>query len=290
MIQFNMVRYHKKKYPSYIPLNLEEVAGHFDIENIFPTSPYSLHTEYSYGKRIFKNALLEKYSEIIKANKNGVPQLWKNEMWAKMFAEFLIEFTNGIQEPDVIEIHPPFNDYMGSIKDFIKVYKVFENVIKNKYAKTKIHIENRCGSIYCGGQFLISTVPQMKELCQYIESDNLKLHIALDIPQLYTSHHVTPKKCDGITVLLHELKEIRQYIDGVHLWGKRISKGRRIAHCGNFDTYFNYDMKLKKAFLDSLRRLFDDNQIRNLVLEVNSQNEDLFSIIEDLNKAGFTYI
>ena len=49
VILFKMVRYHQKKYPSYIPLHLEEVAGHFDVRRVFPTLPYSLHTEYSYS-------------------------------------------------------------------------------------------------------------------------------------------------------------------------------------------------------------------------------------------------
>lgn len=290
MAQFKMVQYPRKAYPAYIPIHLEEVAGHFDIKTVSPVLPYSLHTEYSYGKRLFKNDVLKKYPEIIRANKNSVPQLWKSKKWARMFAEYLINITNGIHEPDVIEIHPPFNDYLDSIKDFVEIYKVFENIIKNRYTQTKIHIENRCGSIYQGGQFLISTAPQIKELCQYIESDALNLCIALDIPQLYTAHKVTPKKCDGITILLKEMKEVRQYIGGVHIWGKTLLNGKRIAHCGNLDTYFNYNYILKQDFIDSLEALFDDNQTRNLVLEVNSQNEDLLSIIDDLNKAGFVYV
>ena len=34
VILFKMVRYHQKKYPSYIPLHLEEVAGHFDVKRV----------------------------------------------------------------------------------------------------------------------------------------------------------------------------------------------------------------------------------------------------------------
>lgn len=289
MVQFHMVKYHKQTYPPNIPLHLEEVAGHFDIKKVCPDSSYSLHTEYSYGSRLFKNALLQKYPEIIQANKNGVPMLWKNKTWAEKFAEFLIELTKPVHAPKVIEIHPPFNDYMESIEEFIETYKVFEEIIKNTFTQTNIQIENRCGSKYYGGQFLISTVFQIKELCQHIASENLSLRIALDIPQLYTAHQVTPKKCDGITELLHALKEVRQYIGGVHIWGKTLSNGRRIAHCGNLDTYFN-NKALKQAFLDALHQLFNDNQTRNLVLEVNSSNKDLLSIMQDLDSAGFTYL
>ncbi len=290
MAQFHMVKYHKKTYPPYIPLHLEEVAGHFDIRSIHPQLPYSLHTEYSYGKRLFQNAFLKKYPDIIQANTNGVPQLWKNKTWAKQFAAFLIDLTSGKGEPAVIEIHPPFDDYIDSIQEFVDIYKIFERTITAQYPHTCIHIENRCGSIYPAGQFLISTVSQIKELCRSIESEHLQLSIALDIPQLYTAHQVTPRKSDGITELLHECQEVRHHIGGVHIWGKTLSNGRRIAHNGNLDTYFHYNMPLKQAFLEALQQLFDDHQIRNLVLEVNSQNEDVLQIIKDLEQAGFVYI
>jgi hypothetical protein len=47
------VKYGKKNYPSPIEANICEIAGNFDVKEISPTSPYSLHTEYSYGKRAF---------------------------------------------------------------------------------------------------------------------------------------------------------------------------------------------------------------------------------------------
>ena len=290
VILFKMVRYHQKKYPSYIPLHLEEVAGHFDVRRVFPTLPYSLHTEYSYGKRTFQSELIQKYPEIVRANQDGIPQLWKNEVWAESFAAFLMELTKNMPAPSVIEIHPPFHDYVGSMREFIEIYQVFETQIKSRWQETDILIENRCGSRYRGGRFLISTAPQIKELCAWIESEHLKLRIAFDIPQLYTAHQVTPKRSYEICALLEKLKEIRQYIGGVHIWGKRTSHSRRISHCGDLNTYFNNDMQLKAAFLDSLGRLFSDNQVRNLVLEVNSHSEDLCSIIEDLNKAGVSYV
>ena len=290
MIQFKMVRYHRKEYPSYIPLEMEEAAGHFDAAVPRPALPYSLHTEYSYGARTFKNSLLKKYPEIAAANKGGVPQLWKSEAWAEMFAQFLIDLTRHTRAPDVIEIHPPFQDYMGSIKDFVNIYKVFETAIRSRYEKVRIHLENRCGSLYQGGAFLISTAGQLKELCSCIESARLSLRIALDIPQLYTAHRVTPGKSHEICRLLDEAAEMRPYLDGVHIWGKTLANGRRIAHCGDLNTYFNHDMALKGAFLAALGRLFNDSRTRNLVLEVNSSSDDLVSIIEDLRQAGFTYV
>lgn len=290
MIYFNMVSYHGKRYPSSIPLHLEEIAGHFDVKALCPKLPYSLHTEYSYGARAFSSPLLYKYPELVWANRNGIPQLWKNKIWAKSFAQFILDFTSGLPAPKVIEIHPPFNDYVGSVKEFIDIYMVFEDIIKSRYSKTDIHLENRCGSRYSDGLFLISTLPQIKELCGYIAGANLSLRIALDIPQLYTAHQVSPKRHSGITALLNESHEIRPYIGGVHIWGKALSKNRRLAHVGDLNSYFNNNMVFKKEFLHALSQLFDDDHVRNLVLEVNSQNEDLLSIINDLNSAGFTYL
>jgi len=92
------------------------------------------------------------------------------------------------------------------------------------------------------------------------------------------------------TDLLNNLITIRQYIYGVHLWGKRMyGKGRLVAHCGDFNSYFYNDSTLKTDFLSALSELFDDEICRNLVLEVNSGASDLASIIDDLYIAGFRY-
>lgn len=291
MAIFQMIKYHKQQYPSNIPLRIEEVAAHFDVKSINPRMQYSLHTEYSYGKRDFINKNLDGLDSIVSANKKGVPQLWKNKEWAKEFAEFIIRGTKEFPEPKAIEIHPPFDDYTANIEDFISIYKLFEDIIKNTYSNTEIHIENRCGSIYSGGKFIISSLPQIIKLCGLIEKENLKLKMAFDIPQLYTAHLVSPSKKQLITELLKEAKYIRKYIGGVHLWGKGLSaNGRKISHYGDFNTYFNHDLKLKDDFLYSLGELFNDGVCRNLVLEVNSNNDDNLSIIKDLDSAGFKYI
>ena len=290
MVIFNMVKYNKKIYPSEIPIHIEEISAHFDVTDICHSMPYSLHTEYSYGERNFKNRFLKNYPDIIQANKNGIPQLWKDKIWARMFADFLIDLADKQGNPETVEIHPPFNDYIDNLKVFVEIYKVFEYRIKSKFPETKIQIENRCGSIYRDGKFLISNSDHIIELCQYIAKENLSLRIALDIPQVYTAHQVTPRSYSKITTILENLQGIRKYIGGVHLWGKTLSNGRRIAHCGTLDTYFNYDMQLKESFLKALHSLFSDSQIRNLVLEVNSKNQDLISIINDLSKAQFIYV
>jgi hypothetical protein len=111
MAVFEMVKYHKQKYPADIPLKIEEVAAHFDVSKISGTLGYSLHTEYSYGKRRFDSQAIATYPSIIAAQKDGVPQLWKSEQWAKEFAQFIIGLVKEGPHPRVIEVHPPFKDY-----------------------------------------------------------------------------------------------------------------------------------------------------------------------------------
>ncbi len=286
---FQMVKYHRLRYPLSIPLHLEEIAGHFDIRAIQPDMPYSLHTEYSFKKRGFCNRHLLQYPEITRSHQAGIPQLWKNARWASEFAEFITDLTGG-KAPDTIEIHPPFEDYTPHIQAFIERYRVFEDAIKTVFPKTQLQIENRCGSQYKSGRFRISTVSEIRDLCEQIEKSGLRLRIALDIPQLYTAHGVSSNRNKGVTNLLDELKDIRFYIGGVHIWGKGLVNGRRQAHCGDLNTYFYGDTSLKREFLGALRALFGDNQVRHLVLEVNSGNEDLLSILRDLDTAGFLYI
>lgn len=291
MALFKMVKYHRREYPPSIPINIEEIAGHFDVKSTNSTMDYSIHTEYSYGKRKFLNKNLAMLDLIVSSNKKGVPQLWKCETWAEEFAKFILRQTRGLSQPKVIEIHPPFDDYVEGIKSFILIYKLFEDIIKNEYPNTEIHIENRSGSIYSGGKFVISNLQQLMDLCEQIEKYNLKLKVAFDIIQLYTAHSISLNKKDLITKLLNDATNIRKYIGGVHLWGKKLSKnGRKIAHYGDLNSYFNYDFNLKYEFISTLGELFNDNVCRNLVLEVNSSNNDILSIIEDLSAANFKYI
>ena len=110
MTVFEMVKYHGQTYPREIPLRVEEVAGHFDIERINHSLRYSLHTEYSYGKRKFESGLISSFPALAEAQKNGGPQLWKNKERASQFADFVFALA-GDDAPAVIEVHTPFNDY-----------------------------------------------------------------------------------------------------------------------------------------------------------------------------------
>ena len=83
---------------------------------------------------------------------------------------------------------------------------------------------------------------------------------------------------------------IREYFGSVHLWGKGSYNGRsNVAHHGNFDTWFR-ESDIKKEFLALISERFDDDVVRYMVLEVNSNNSDLISIINDLKSIDFSFV
>lgn len=287
MAIFEMIKYHSQEYPADISLAIEECAAHFDITNVKATLEHSLHTEYSYGKRKYESDLIRQFPSIMNAQKNGVPQLWKSEQWALEFAEFIFALAND-KAPKVIEIHPPFADY-ATFDSFLNCYKVFEGAILERFPATQILIENRCGSVYKGGKFLISRLHEVENLCNLIDQNNLHLKIAYDVPQIYTAHNV--KRPEQYIELLQKTVSLRQQIGGVHLWGKRKAEsGRLVSHCGDLTSYFAGDMDLKAQFLQAFNACFDDGVVRKMVLEINSGNDDMLSVISDLKESGVVFI
>lgn len=287
MTVFEMIKYHKHQYPDAIPIRMEEVAAHFDINQVFGKLDWSLHTEYSFAKRKFNGTLITEFPEIISAQKNGIPQLWKSEAWAYQFADFIVKLTKESSRLQVIEIHPPFDDYTD-IRRFISIYSVFEERIKAFYPQVEILIENRCGSYYSGGKFIISKQGDLEELCNIIDRHNLTLRIAYDVPQIYTAHNAVSEK--DYTNLLQQAKDVRAFISGVHLWGKGPRQGkRRVSHCGDLSSYFENET-LKRSFLQAFHDCFCDDIPRKMVLEVNSGNQDLLSIIDDLWSVDVRFI
>ena len=245
---------------------------------------FSLHTEYSYGKRNFSTNLISSCPIIRSCNKKGVPQLWFSEEWAKEFAYFIKQLCEE-NVPEIIEIHPPFSDYTSSLKDFIVRYKEFEQEISSCYPFTKILIENRSGSTYSEGKFIVSKGREMRELSELIYKHNLILKITLDLPQLLTSYG-GPQNLneESLHNVLERQNELAPFIKGIHLWGKkRSNKGRLVAHSGDLTTYFE-DNNKKEIFLNWLYVFLNDGTQRYFVPEVNSSNEDLRSIIDDLEK------
>ena len=74
--QFIFVEYNSVKYPDGYHSDIKEVAAHFDKDIIEVSEKYSLHTEYSYGKRKFDTELISKFPALVETHKDGVPQLW----------------------------------------------------------------------------------------------------------------------------------------------------------------------------------------------------------------------
>ena len=287
MAVFEMIKYHNQVYPSNIPLRTVECSANFDVTSIDADLALSLHTEYSYGKRKLDSDIISKFPAIVAAQKDGIPQLWKNEEWAYEFAHFIFALA-GEKNPEIIEVHPPFKDYCN-FDSFINNYIVFEQLILERYPNVAILIENRCGSVYNGGSFLISKNQDVETLCDYIIENNLRLKVAYDIPQIYTAHNI--KKPEQYIELLKQVEKFREQIGGVHLWGKRKSEtGRKVAHCGDLNTYFDNDNQIKTAFLKEFNNVFSDGIIRKMVLEVNSGNNDLLSIVEDLLSTNVEFV
>lgn len=287
MAIFEMVKYHNQEYPPDIPLRIAECSANFDISSVSSELELSLHTEYSYGKRKLDSELITRFPTIVSAHRDGVPQLWKDEQWAREFAEFIFLLAED-RVPTVIEVHPPFGDYT-SFDGFVQIYKVFEQLVIARYPEIILLIENRCGSVYHGARFLVSKSQEIEALCNRIAQSNLRLKIAYDVPQIYTSHNV--KKPAQYTALLEQAVGFREYIGGVHLWGKKKSEtGRKVAHCGDLNSYFENNEVVKAEFLKAFNSTFNDDIVRKMVLEVNSGNEDLLSIVADLRNAGVSFV
>lgn len=75
------------------------------------------------------------------------------------------------------------------------------------------------------------------------------------------------------------------------MWGKRKSEtGRLVSHCGDLTSYFAGDLDLKAEFLRAFNDCFVDGIARKMVLEVNSGNDDLQSIVSDLRGSGVVFV
>lgn len=281
---FIFVEYNGVPYPEQYVSQISEVAGHFDKQVVDNVDNYSLHTEYSYGKRKFDSDLISKFPVLRNANKDGVPQLWKSEEWAESFADFVIALTEGRTSPKTIEIHPPFNDYC-TLDEFIDRYCIFEKKIHAVYPDALIVIENRAGAVYRGGKFLIGKAKEIASLCEQIVQRSINLGLVLDFPQLLTAEGIDPAKfkAEKYNTAIDALLPYRDLIKGIHIWGKKKSAtGRWVAHAGNLDTYFLGDSSVKQAFIDGINRICEDGARRFLVPEVNSGADDLAKIIESL--------
>ncbi|EDY36116.1 hypothetical protein ABOONEI_2103 [Aciduliprofundum boonei T469] len=319
MVRVIPISYRNKKYPDGIVPKIEEIPAHFDSKITNSNLDYSLHTEYSYGPRKFTCSACKDLAGIKVTDSKGVPKLWFNNMWVKDFIRFILRFIGDKKPPRLIEIHPPFNDYCKNLSCFIQLYMHFEDEILSRYPKTEILVENRYGSQYSEGFFILSTVNDLKELTELIKEHNLKLRIALDFPQLFSAHHFDVGRFtkDGMSEIFKQLYPIRKCIGSIHLWGKCLGKNNRIsAHMGTLDSYFkglrceditadnvitlnsytevdasnNDDNNIKRHFLRELHNLLSDGSARYFLPEVNSKSGHLQSIVRDLIDLGFKFI
>ena len=129
-------------------------------------------------KRKLDNSLINKYPKLKSSQKDNIPQLWKDKEWAQEFANYIIDLIGNNQPPEIIEVHPPFNDYCLDFDNFFDTYIEFERIILQKYPNVKIFIENRCGTFYKGGKFLISNC---KSIIKFL---NLLTSLVLLLPSL----------------------------------------------------------------------------------------------------------
>ncbi len=284
--------YKSLEYPDGIKSSIYEIAGHLDKTSIRPPGAYSLHTEYSYTKRKLCSDILEGLPNLKSADINGVPQLWRGPEWASQFFSFIETICKGHPHPAIIEIHPPFNDYCPSISSFLSYYRIFEDMVQAGFPSTCILIENRFGSTYRGGKFIISRAEHIVELAEQISASGLSLKIALDLPQLLSAHgginDMSPQQIENI---ITSLVPCAPQIKSVHLWGKKKNKaGRTISHVGNLDTLFDHESDKKASFLSAFRELLADDSPRYFVPEVNGSNQDFKDIITDLLRLGFRFI
>lgn len=318
MVRLIPIRYRNKNYPEGINPKIEEIPAHFDSKITTPSSEYSLHTEYCYGTRNFTCSACRGLSAISVTDDNGVPKLWFNNAWVKDFIRFILSFIGEENPPRIIEIHPPFNDYCKNLSQFIELYKYFEDGILSKFHETEILIENRYGSRYSEGTFILSTVDNLQELTDLIREHNLKLRFALDFPQLFSAHHLDIGKFskNELLKIFEKLYPVRKYIASIHLWGKCLGKNNRIsAHMGTLDSYFkglrceditalnvitldsyievgasSDDNNIKRYFLRELHSLLSDGSVRYFLPEVNSKSEHLQTIVRDLIGSDFKFI
>lgn len=283
---FIPVKYGRCTYPDGINPRLVETAGHFDSKPVQTDQPFSLHTEYSFTRRKFSSASVACLSAIRAAHTASVPQLWRSPAWASEFVDFVCATCNG-HTPTVIEIHPPFDDY-ADLPYFLECYGIFEQGILRQFPDVTLLIENRSGTTYHGGAFILSTAEQLTAFSNLLDQSTLRLKITLDIPQLFTAHGATKH---DIVALMDSMRRIRHNISGIHLWGKRLGpSGRRIAHNGDLDSYFFNSQSTKALFLQEMSKLLDDDIPRFFVPEVNSGQTDFLSILNDLLSAGFVFL
>jgi len=277
------LRYRNQEFPDGIEPAMAKVPAHFDVVGLKASGPYSLHTEYSSKSRKLMSTLVEGLETIKTSHRRMVPEQWISKAWALEFAEFIFRLVGQTEPPSMIEIHPPFTSSMPTAEAFLDVYEIFETAILTRFPECMFAIENRSGTKH-PYPFLVSDADSILALGQALASRDLKLTLALDLPQMFTTHFGSkqPVGLEG-AALLKSLLPIRDQIHTLHLWGRGPSGG---AHNGSLDDLFDQATGAKQACLAELAEMICGGKDRYLVVEV-TRNVDLRSILTDLKEAGF---
>jgi len=272
------VQYGRYDYGGVQP-RLTEVPAHFDIRSISPSMDYSLHTEYSFGRRRYSNPVFEELGILRTASWNGIPLLWHCEAWSRQFFRFVAHLVGANPPPEVIEIHPPFRSYCADIDTFLERYSDFEALVQEAYPGSLIALENRTGSCYTGSDFLVSSASDIASLLHAVGRRGYALRLMLDIPQLLTAlGKEASLDIRRLKDAFLEFEADKEAIAGIHIWG---CDGR--AHTGRLDSLFGFRAELKGQFLGFVSEYFDDGICRLLVPEVNSSPQTVFdSVLGDL--------
>jgi len=312
------VKYRNMNYPSHIEVKVHEVSGNFDKEKLsIDDFSYSLHTDSASKAQTFSSEVFHDLEHIKTVQKDGRPQLWYDKKWANDFFTFVDRIIGLNNPPEVLEIHPPFNnypvfkdckltarkfDYYKAFKIFIDIFNVFykQFIEKEKYKNTTILVENR-GSNW-NGRFLLSKPSDVLDFAYILSNSNSGLKIVLDYPQLFSAVYLSASSkkkkelqqkgimiddeiLEKIISFNQEIKKYKKLIGGFHMWGKYRDENRNwISHAGNLNTLFSYNDELKQEFLKSVSSTFDDDIARYFVPEVNSGEDDLLSIINDMEQ------
>jgi hypothetical protein len=205
--------------------------------------------------------------------------------------------------PAIIEVHPPYKDYCDSMQRFLEHYRVFEERIFSSYPETEILIENRYGTRYKRGPFLISSYCDVVDFVSQLEetTPRLKLGLVLDFPQLLAQSGMLSPKNDNIketlTEMFDSLRFCKSRIRSVHLWGPKIIKDDgnfKDVHQADLNGLFKYHKGMKKVFLENVYELLRDVSPCYFVPEVGAQTKTetdakVKTIVKDLLSSGFVF-
>lgn len=289
-MQLIPIIYHNLPYPSGITSNIQEVAGHFDIEQLndnLENFGFSLHTEYSAVKRKFTSGVIQSYQSILVSQSNSIrskPKLWLDEKWAIEFANFLVKLLNG-KIPKIIEIHPP-NPRKFDVERFLDYYELFTTHLSKYNIDTEISIENRNG-------FMLSGIKDFQTLSDAIDRRQSNLRLILDFPQLLNFEKAKSDQNKLIKVM-DAINGFKHNVSSFHIWGQYENN----AHRGDLLDYFNQNNDMKNLFYEKLTEVFSHHptplyfipEINFGIDENKSRQECLKNIVNDLSSYGFQFV